>query len=263
LRGEEVTDILVNGRVYPNIQLIAFDKDGTLLNFHHLWGQKARLWIEWLVEQVGTAVDTPQSLHQALSRTLGYNPITQCIIEDSPIAVASMPRLTNIAATVLYQHGISWHDAEQIAQESMPASIGTHPTADQVKPLGDVAGVMGQLAGAGMKLAIITSDDRAATEATLPLLGIEHLVDVLVCGDDDVPNKPAPDALWQVGQQYKVDPNHMLMVGDTIGDMIFGRRAGVAGCIGIRGGAGNQTALGEQADEIIDTIGTIQVTVAD
>ncbi|MCP4422653.1 MAG: HAD family hydrolase [Chloroflexi bacterium] len=255
-----MADILVNGRVYPNIQLIAFDKDGTLLDFHHLWGHKARLWVRWLIERVGGVVDNPQSLRQTLTRTLGYNPTTQRVIDDSPMAVASMPRLANIAATVLYQHGIDWHQAEQIAQTSMPASIGALPITDQVKSLGDVAGAMTRLVQAEIKLAIITSDDRAASEATLPLMGIEHLIDVLICGNDDISNKPAPDALWQVGQQLNIDPAHMLMIGDTVGDMIFGRRAGVAGCIGIRGGAGNQTALSKHADEVIDTIEGIQVS---
>ncbi len=254
-----MANILINGCVYPNIQLIAFDKDGTLLDFHHLWGQKAQLWVDWLVDRVGDTVDSRQSLRQNLTQTVGYNPTTQRVIDDSPMAVASMPRLTNIAATVLYQHGINWHQAEQIAQESMPASIGSLPVADQVKPLGDVAAVMTQLTQSEMKLVIITSDDRAPSEAALPFLGIEDLVDVLICGNDDIPNKPAPDALWQIGKQVHIDPTHMLMVGDTVGDMIFGRRAGVAGCIGIRGGAGNQTALNEQADEIIETIEGIQV----
>jgi len=259
-----MVDIVVNGRLFPNIQLIAFDKDGTLLDFHQMWGQKAHLWIEWLVEQVGSEVDEVngrQSLHQALAHTLGYNPATQHIIEDSPMAVASMPRLTHIAATVLYQHGIGWHEAEQVAQKSMLANISAPPTADLIKPIGDVAGTMAQLAQAGVQLAIVTSDDRAASEATLSLLGIEHLIDMLICGNDDIANKPAPDALWQIGKQFNIDPAHMLMVGDTISDMIFGHRAGVAGCIGIRGGAGNQTALVEQADEIINTIEGIQVIV--
>ncbi len=254
-----MADISVNGRVYSNIQLIAFDKDGTLLDFHRLWGEKARMWVSWLVEQTKSAVDSHQSLQHTLYRTIGYNPATNRVIDDSPLAVASMPRLTNIAATVLYQHGIDWQDAEQIAQASLPASIGAIPTVDQVNPLGNVSGVMTQLAQAGMRIAIITSDDRTATEATLSLLDIVHLVDTLICGDDDIPNKPAPDALWQIGQQYNIDPAHMLMMGDTASDMLFGRHAGVAGCIGIRGGAGEQVTLIEHADAIIDTIEGLQV----
>ena len=257
-----MANVQVNGRLYDNIQLIAFDKDGTLLDFHHLWGQKAQLWVRWLIEQVEDRVESPRSLHQALYHTIGYSPATNRVINDSPLAVASMPRLCNIAATVLYQHGVAWHEAEQIAQASMPASIGTLPTAAQVKPLGDVSAVIGKLAQAGMRKAIITSDDRAATEATLPLLGILYLIDALVCGNDETPNKPAPDALWQIGERYQIAPAQMLMVGDTAGDMMFGRRAGVAGCIGIRGGAGDQRALREEADELIDTIEGLQLILS-
>jgi len=254
-----MANVIVNGRVYTAIQLIAFDKDGTLLDFHRLWGQKAQQWIHWLVEQAGNAVDNRQSLHQALSRTVGYSPETGRVIDDSPLSVASLPRLTDIAATVLYQHGVGWHNATQIAQASLSACISTPPTADQVQPLGNVSSIMAQLVHAGLRTAIITSDDRLPTEASLPHLDIAHLIDVIVCGNDDIPNKPAPDALWWIGQQYNIEPAHMLMVGDTASDMIFGRRAGVAGCIGIRGGAGDQTALSKQADAVIDSIEGIQV----
>ncbi|MFQ5421810.1 MAG: HAD family hydrolase [Anaerolineae bacterium] len=138
--------------------------------------------------------------------------------------------------------------------------VSRHLAGDpQVQPIGDVSSAIARLAQAGVRIAIITSDDRAATEATLPLLGIAGLVDVLVCGDDDVPNKPAPDALWQMGRQFDVDPAQMLMVGDTAGDMIFGRNAGVSGCIGIRGGAGDPFKLSHHANSIVDSINCIEV----
>jgi phosphoglycolate phosphatase len=118
---------------------------------------------------------------------------------------------------------------------------------------------IGQIALAGIRIAITTSDDRAITEATISLLGITKYVDLLVCGDDDVPNKPAPDGLWKVGRQLNIQPSQILMVGDTASDMNFGRNAGAAGCIGIRGGAGDILALSQEADEVIDSIDEIEV----
>jgi phosphoglycolate phosphatase len=97
------------------------------------------------------------------------------------------------------------------------------------------------------------------TGAVLTILGIEDFVDFLICGDDDVPNKPAPDALWAIGRQLNIDASQMLMVGDTASDMVFGRNAGAAGCIGVRGGAGNLSALSQTADEVIDSIEAIRV----
>jgi phosphoglycolate phosphatase-like HAD superfamily hydrolase len=44
--------IALGSRIF-DIELAAFDKDGTLIDFYHLWGRRARLAIEAVTAQVG------------------------------------------------------------------------------------------------------------------------------------------------------------------------------------------------------------------
>lgn len=249
-----MAELSLNGRLFE-IDLIAFDKDGTLIDFHHLWGCKARLWVEWLQRRV----NGPTSLATALYRSLGYDPESGRVVNDGPLAVASMAKLYTIAAAVLYQRGVDWHEAEQIVSESVVASVGALPAADLIRPIGDVAGTIERLAAAGIRLAVITSDDRAASEATLQTLGIAGKIDVLVCGDDPIANKPAPDALWHIGRLLRVEPPRMMMVGDTAGDMMCGSNAGVGCRLGILGGAGDESTLTGCADVILASIDQIHI----
>jgi phosphoglycolate phosphatase-like HAD superfamily hydrolase len=249
--------ISVNGRIYSDIQLIAFDKDGTLIDFNHQWGERTRKWIDWLVRHGDFGENGREKLNRAFCQSLGFDPQMKYIINDSPLAVASMPKISTIAATVLYQHGLGWLEAEQLVEASLD-SINARPTAHEIQPIGNVKKAIGLLVSAGLDIAITTSDDRAGTEAALSILGIKDLVHFLVCGDDKMPNKPSPDALWTIGRQLNIDASQMLMVGDTVSDMIFGRNAGAAGCIGVRGGAGNLSAISQTADEVIDSIEAIQ-----
>jgi len=239
----------VKQQVY-DIDLVIFDKDGTLIDFHHLWGQKAILWVEWLVQQVGG----DGALQAALYRTIGYDPITRRTINDSPLAVTPMPKLYTIAAAVLYQHGVGWHEAEDCVQASLAHTIEALPTPDLIKQKGDVARVCRQLQAAGVKLAIATSDSRAPTEATLPLLGIEEQISLVVCGDDNLPGKPAPDGLWHLGQQLGVEPSKMMFVGDTVSDMLTGMNAGVGCRVGILGGVGDRAALEAHAHVVLESV---------
>ncbi len=249
-----MAQLLLNDRIF-DIELVVFDKDGTLIDFHHLWGQKAKLWVECLVQRVGGG----ERLREALYGTVGYDPKADRTINDSPLAVTSMPKLYTIAAAVLYQHGVGWHDAEKYVQESLAVTIDALPTHNLVKPLGDVAGVCRQLRQANVQLAIATSDNRIATEATLPLLGIEEQVSLLVCGDDNLPNKPAPDGLWHISRQLAVEPDKMMFVGDTVSDMLTGTNAGVGCRVGILGGAGERASLESHADLILESIEGIRV----
>ncbi len=246
--------VSVNGRFF-DIDAIAFDKDGTLLDFHHLWGQKAQLWVDALIART----DGSATMRQALFQTLGYEPTSQRVVDDSPLAVASIPKLYTLAAGVLYQHGVAWHVAEGLVQTAVSETIEAIPSAQLVRPLGDVVAAVAALHAAGVQIAVITSDDRRATLEELPALGIAGWVTAVVCGDDPLPNKPAPDGLYHAAQTLGVSPQRMLMVGDTASDMVFGRNAGVAGCIGVRGGAGDLAVLQQHSDVLISSISEIAV----
>jgi phosphoglycolate phosphatase-like HAD superfamily hydrolase len=246
--------VSVNGR-YFDIDAIAFDKDGTLLDFHHLWGQKAQLWVDALVART----DGSAAMRQTLFQTLGYEPASQRVVNDSPLVVASIPKLYTLAAAVLYQHGVAWHVAEGLVQTAVAETIEAIPSAQLVRPLGAVAAAVQSLHAAGVQIAVITSDDRRATLDELPALGIAEWVAAIVCGDDPLPNKPAPEGLYHAAQTLGVVPQRMLMVGDTASDMVFGRNAGVAGCIGVRGGAGDLAVLRQHADVVVGSIGEIEV----
>ena len=249
-----MTQVIVNGRIFTP-QLIAFDKDGTLVDFHHLWGQKTQRWVEAMVAQVGGG----DGLRSALFRTLGFSAEKKYVVADGPVAVASNAKIYGVATAVLYQHGLSWHQAEAMAHNTGTAFFGALPTGGLIQPIGDVRGTMKRVHEAGIRVAIITSDDRAATQATLPLLGIQNYVDIVVCGDDPLPNKPDPAGWQHVAQQLGISPAQMLMVGDTESDMLFGRNGSVMGCLAVVGGAGDEGVLWKTADLLIDSIEAIQV----
>jgi phosphoglycolate phosphatase len=242
------------GGIVRDIELVVFDKDGTLIDFHHLWGRKARL----AVEAVVLAANGDLTLANRLYHAIGFDLQSGQAAASGPLAVASMAKLYTICAVVLYQHGIPWHDAEQMVQAHFARGLGAVPTADLVKPLGDVVGLFRRLAGAGIKIAIVTSDDRAATLATLPVLGIESFIAGMVCGDDPVVNKPAPDALLRLARELDVPLARMMMVGDTVGDMMMGGAAGACR-LAVLSGAGAAADLAPHADAVLDSIAEIRV----
>lgn len=239
------------GRLRVDVDLVVFDKDGTLVDFHHMWGGKAGRYVDGLLDACGRS---DGALREALFQALGYDSQSLRTRADSPLAVASMPKLRTISATVLYQHGIGWHTAEELADAAFDALLAAHPTADLVRPLGDVAGLFRALRGAGVRLALATSDDRAATLATLPLLGVSELVDDMVCGDDPLPNKPDPEGLLHLARTLGVAPSRMLMVGDSVCDVQTGRNAGVAASVAVLSGTGDPESLALHADVVLDTV---------
>jgi phosphoglycolate phosphatase-like HAD superfamily hydrolase len=245
------------GALIRDIELAVFDKDGTLIDFHHLWSRKARL----AVEAVVTSSGGDRGLANHLYHSIGFDLQTGQAAANGPLAVTSMAKLYTICATVLYQHGLAWHEAERVTEAHFAGGLGALPTVDLVKPVGDVVGLFRRLADAGVKIAIVTSDDRAATVATLPVLGIETYVAGMVCGDDPVANKPAPDALLRLGRELAVPLGRIMMVGDTLGDMMMAANAGIGCRVAVLSGAGGTAELTPHADAVLDSIGDIRVLV--
>ena len=79
--------------------LIIFDKDGTLIEFHHLWAAKTVEAIERLVNELGEA-GKEGLLRADFYRSFGYDIQTQKLAADSPMVVAANFKLILIAATL-------------------------------------------------------------------------------------------------------------------------------------------------------------------
>jgi len=235
--------------------LVVFDKDGTLIDFEYTWGRLVATSVEGLL----AAVQGDDTMRRDLYRTLGYDPQAGRTAGDGPLATAPIAKLCTIAATVLYQHGLAWDDAEAHIQASFAAGLTAPPLSDLIRPVADVHGLLSHLQLAGVRVAVVTTDDRAATEETLALLGIADLVDFLICGDDGIPVKPAPDAVLKGCDHLGAQPGRTLVVGDTITDMVMARRAG-AGCrAGVLTGVGSRASLAGHCDVILDSIADILV----
>jgi len=189
---------------------------------------------------------------------IGYTPDQNQVRPESPLAVASMDSLYSLAVGVLCQHGMPWHDARLAAEQYAQNTMVVFWDPDD-RPTGDVAGVLQRLVEADIKVAVVASDDRSMTGDTLSFMGIEHLINILVCGDDDILNKPAPDAIWHISEKLGIPSDRMLMVGDTVSDMVFGKNEGVAGLAGIQIGEGKNSALAAHADVLIECIDRIAI----
>ena len=238
-----------------DVDLVAFDKDGTLIDFYHLWGHKAQRCVDALMQQV----EGNPELGAQLYKSLGYDTETNRAASDGPLATAPIPKIKTIATTVLYQHGFGWDDAEKHVRESFALGMDAIPTADLIRPLGDVAELCRQLIHISVQVAIVTTDDRAATEATLPLLGIAEHVDAVVCGNDQMLTKPEPDAILHLTEHLGIDPTRMMVVGDTVADMLMATHAEVGCRVGVLTGVSDRATLAAHADIIIDSIEDISV----
>jgi phosphoglycolate phosphatase len=237
-----------------DIELIVFDKDGTLVDFDLLWAGK----LVHAVESVLAAPPGSPELRARLFATLGIHADGKSVVPESPLAVSTLAKLGMATTIVLYQNGVSWHEAERLSRDIFMPAIEVLPRPQDIRPIGDVSGRMRGLSQRGFRLAVFTSDDRNATMATLPMLGIADLVQTMVCGDDAIPGKPSGAGLLHLARHFAVSPESILMVGDSMTDMTSAQDAGIGWRVGVLSGTGRRDGLARIAHHVVDDIHALQ-----
>ena len=238
-----------------DIDLIVFDKDGTLIDFDFTWCRRTMRAVDRLIAQ--EAADP--ALRGPLLAGLGVEAATARAIPESPLVVGTAHELVIVAATVLFQAGWSWTRATMAAEDHLRPALTTPPDADEVRALGDVAGLFTRLRAAGVAVGVLTNDDRAGTVATLFNLGLLPLVSGVVCADDQLGAKPEPGGLLYLASRLGTGLDRVAMVGDAVGDMVTARRAGAALAVGVLSGAARREALAPHADVIIEAVSAISI----
>ena len=237
------------------VDCVIFDKDGTLIDMDTFWGPQTRQWVERMASAQNFGGDFKQDLYDLL----GYVEDTNHVRSESPMSVATMEAIYSLAAGVLTRYGMPWHEARLLAESCAAATFNIEQTPHNILPTGNLVQLMQSLRGAEIQIAVVTSDDRQITKNMLDHLRILDLISILVCGDDQLPPKPAPDAIWRIANQLDIPPSRIMVVGDSLSDMQFAANAGAAYRIGIKPKVEINSRLAEYADAVITSLNEIQV----
>ncbi|MGC9360596.1 MAG: HAD family hydrolase [Anaerolineae bacterium] len=239
--------------------LIILDKDGTLIAFDHLWHR----WFALLLEHLGDDLDARGPHGVQMAATLGYDVETGAWDPRGPLTIASTSELTVLLAGLLYANqGMSWEDAISRVRTAERKARAALPLEDLVKPVGDVAARLSDWRAKGMRLAIATTDERDLTMRSLACVGLEALFDAIVCGDDGIPLKPAPDMVLQICERLSIPPRETVVIGDTAADLVMAREAGAMAAIGVLSGAGTREDLARYTDLIVPDIHHVRVVAS-
>jgi HAD superfamily hydrolase (TIGR01549 family) len=79
----------------------------------------------------------------------------------------------------------------------------------------------------GYPIGIFTGKGREASIITLSKLGVDHYFDLIVTGDDVENHKPSPEGILKFVHHFKLNPERVLMIGDSVSDVIASKEAGI------------------------------------
>jgi phosphoglycolate phosphatase len=225
-------------------QAIIFDKDGTLIDFDAMWGG----WVIYLAEQLHLV--SGLNVRGPLCLAMGYDDGNKKVLAHGKLAATPMAQLYRLTVEVMQSLGLGKLAAEQAVEKGwcIPDPVIL------AKQFADTRELFGQLHSKGIKIGIATTDDRAPTQAMIEAFDIEEYISTMVCADDGIKAKPAPDMVLTICERMKIDPSRVMVVGDTTADLKMARSAGAGMVVGVLSGVSNARDLAPFADVLIESV---------
>ena len=216
-------------------EAIIFDKDGTLFDFEATWtAALARLLAQLAPDDDGRAADA-----------LGFDPVAGRILPHS-VAIAGTSRDTGQALAP-----VTGHSVDEIVQ-----LMDAIAEATRMVPVVDLRLCLGELRRL-CPLAVVTNDSEAPARRHVQEAGLADLISFLAGYDSGHGVKPAPDPLLAAAGALGADPGSVMMVGDSLHDLVAGRRAGMI-TVGVLTGLAGAEELDAHADVILPDIGHLE-----
>jgi len=236
-----VAAITVQGQTYE-IEGILFDKDGTLLEFSSLWVS----WAKQLLDDVGEKANLSMIDRETLANELGFNVQSNNWDPKGPLCIGSLDQVITIVSINLYRKGFSWDESIQMATESWEKIEAREDWKSSIRPVDGLYQFLRCATASSLKLGVVTSDNYDQAIKHLRALKIESYFSAIIGHDQVARGKPYPDMVEVACKKMNMSPERTLMIGDSNGDMILGRRSKAKANIGIV--AENK----QSADHLID-----------
>ena len=232
-------------------QAIIFDKDGTLIDFDAMWGG----WVVYLAKQI--QVVSALDVHGPLCLAMGYDDQAKRVLANGKLASRPMAQLYQLTVETIQSFGLGSNEAECILEKAwcIPDPVLL------AQPLTDTRALFSSLFDQGIQIAIATADDRAPTQAMVEAFDIEEFIATMVCADDGITSKPAPDMVLTICECLKLAAKNVMVIGDTASDLKMGRAAGAGLVVGVLSGVSSSKDLIPYADVLIESIDELHMYV--
>ncbi len=220
------------------IRGILFDKDGTLFDFSATWV----VWAERFLKRI-----SKNEAHAAeLGAAIGFDTKARQFGSQS-IAIAGTP---NDVAEVLCPLLDAVAPAQLIDIINTEAMRAPQAEAVPLRPF------LTTLSAHGFKLGVATNDAEVPARAHLDVAKVLDLFDFVAGSDSGFGAKPAPGQLLAFAREMNLAPENVLMVGDSLHDLLAARAAGMR-AVGVLTGLAKASSLAPHARAVLQDIGEL------
>lgn len=227
-----------------SIKAILFDRDGTLLDLQGTWAGALYHMIDEMAQ--GRA-----QVMQAIADISGYCLKTRKFSQDSQLLTRAPSNYMGQWAELCgrpYDDEF-WAYFEALSLKYCDISPTLLPGVQQA---------LDALRQAAIPMGIATNGTESSARRQMQHLGLEDYFCYIVGSDSGHGQKPGPGQVLGFAEQLEVEPDDVLMVGDSLHDIHAGQAAGSM-TLGLPTGAGSMEELLAHSDQVLPSLSDLPV----
>lgn len=224
-----MVDIRIGVNVIRDIDLMIFDKDGTLIELYHYWSQMVAMRAKIIAERL----NLNDSFIDGLMNEMGVDTQAECLRQDGPVGLKKREIVLQAAVDYLERNG--YKDTHELCHSVFAEvdNISLTMLAKLLKPINGALPLLDNLHRKGCRIAIATTDRGERAKLAMDFLGFGDKIDLIVGADQVKKPKPDPEIADIILNNLKIDPSGAVIVGDAKTDVLVGINAGLKASIGV------------------------------
>ncbi|MFC2140541.1 HAD family hydrolase [Candidatus Auribacterota bacterium] len=249
-------NIFVNKSKIENIDLVVFDKDGTLIDLHQYWVVMIKLRAEKMCDHYGLSYEEHRD---PLMEAMGIDCENQKISTKGPVGKFARAKVQQAAEIYLVSLGCDKVRDVCFEVFALVDNLSIPLLPQLIRPLTGVTELILRIKQNEGIVAIATSDKTQRAQLAMEFIGLADQVDLIVGSDLVNEGKPAPETLNLIQDKLKISPEKSVMIGDAETDIEMGQIAGYKANIGISTGLKSQEELSAYTPYVVEDASQIAI----
>jgi phosphoglycolate phosphatase len=224
--------LLADSTLIPDVDLVVFDKDGTLIELYHYWSQMVALRARLICEALGLGKE-----HEAgLQWSLGVDETAGRLRPEGPVGLKK--REIVLKAATDYLDGVGRSGSVRLCEQAFERAdeISSRDLGRFIRPIRGAVPLMAALRERGCRVALATVDVSRRARLAMEFMGAGETIDLVVGGEEVARAKPDPEMIHLILERLGIDRSRAVMVGDALNDVQMGINAGLKASIGVLSG---------------------------
>lgn len=250
-----MANLQINSHILEDIDIVIFDKDGTLMDLYQYWSDMVNYRVEFARKKLGFS----EKQKNEIMFTMGVDLANKRMNRHGPVGNKKRQVVMQVMEDALSALGFAdTHDlCFEAFKEADRTSLKILP--EIIKPVKGVKEFINSLRKHACRIAVATSDITERALLAVELLGISNKVDIVV-GCDMVKNhKPHPEMINLILRKLSLGKGKAVMVGDTLADIEMGNNAGLRASIAVTSGMALPEEFLGKTDHIVQDISKIKI----